>query len=214
MDKLYLEVPTVARKNEAYEFIQEFLDNNSSINGSGSLHRYVNKEKNNYGEWLEKLEEDYVRIPDENKVPSRTFFLIRESDNKIIGMINIRLVLNERLKNFGGNIGYGIRPSERGKGYNKINLYLGLKICNEYGIDNVLLDADLNNPASWKTMEALGGIRVREYYDEINAHCTVVDYNIDVPETLNNYLFYENYISEENEKTLNIITQTKYKLKK
>ena len=45
MDKLYLEVPTIARKNEAYEFIQEFLDNNLSINGSGSLHRYVNKEK-------------------------------------------------------------------------------------------------------------------------------------------------------------------------
>ena len=45
MDKLYLEVPTFARKNDAYEFIQEFLDNNSSINGSGSLHRYVNKEK-------------------------------------------------------------------------------------------------------------------------------------------------------------------------
>lgn len=59
MDKLYLEVPTVARKNEAYEFIREFLDNNSSINNLVSLHRYVNKEKNNYGEWLEKLEEDY-----------------------------------------------------------------------------------------------------------------------------------------------------------
>ena len=131
MDKLYLEVPTITRKKEAYEFIQEFLYNNSSINGSGSLHRYVNKEKNNYEEWLEKLEEDYVRMPDENNVPSRTFFLIRESDNKIVGMINIRLVLNERLEKFGGHIGYGIRPSERGKGYNKINLYLGLKICNE-----------------------------------------------------------------------------------
>ena len=45
MDKLYLKVPTIARKNDAYEFIQEFLDNNSSINGSGSLPRYVNKEK-------------------------------------------------------------------------------------------------------------------------------------------------------------------------
>lgn len=49
-------------------------------------------------------------------------------------------------------------------------------------------------------MEALGEIRVREYYDDVNAPCIVVDYNIDVPETLNNYLFYENYISKENEK--------------
>lgn len=32
-------------------------------------------------------------------------------------MINIRLALNERLKKYGGNIGYSIRPTERGKGY-------------------------------------------------------------------------------------------------
>ncbi len=214
MDKLYLEIPTIKRKKETYEYIQEHLNNNSSIHGSGSLHRYVNKDKNDYEEWLEKLEKDYVRIPDENNVPSRTYFLIRESDNKIIGMINIRLALNEKLKKLGGHIGYGIRPSERRKGYNKINLYLALKICNEFGIDNVLLDADINNPASWKTMEALGGIRVREYYDDVNMHCTVVDYNIDVPKALNDHIFYENYILKENEKVLNIITQTKSKHKK
>ena len=33
-------------------------------------------------------------------------------------------------------------------------------------------------------MEALGGIRIREYYDETYAHCTVVDYNIDVRKAL------------------------------
>ena len=46
-----------------------------------------------------------------------------ESDNKIVGMISIRLKLNKALWNFGGNIGYSIRPSERRKGYNKINLF-------------------------------------------------------------------------------------------
>lgn len=45
-------------------------------------------------------------------------------------------------------------------------------------------------------MEALGYIRVSKYYDYINAQCTFVDYNIDVPETLNNYLLYENCISK------------------
>lgn len=214
MDKLYLEIPTITRKQEAYEFIQEHLDNNSSIHGSGSLYRFVNKDKNNYEEWLNKLENDYVIIPNEEKVPARTFFLIRESDNKIIGMINIRLALNERLKKLGGHIGYGIRPSERKKGYNKINLYLGLKICNEYGIGKVLLDADLNNPASWKTMEALGGKRIKEYFEDSNYHCTVVDYSIDVSKALNEYSFYENYISNKNEKTLNIINETNTKIKK
>ena len=106
-------------------------------------------------------------------------------------MINIRLALNERLSRFGGHIGYSIRPTERGKGYNKLNLYLGLKVCREYGIGSVFMDADLANPASWKTMEALGGIRVREYYDDANAHCTVVDYTIDVGRALEEHPEYE-----------------------
>lgn len=78
-----------------------------------------------------KFQEDSSRIANEEKVPARTYFLIRCSDNKIIGMINIRLSLNEKLKKYGGHIGYSIRPTERGKGYNKINLYLGLKDCQE-----------------------------------------------------------------------------------
>ena len=109
-------------------------------------------------------------------------------------MINIRLALNERLRQFGGNIGYSIRPTERGKGYNKINLYLGLKFCEQVGIGEVFLDADLDNPASWKTMEALGGERLREYYDDKNAHCTVVDYNINVKKALAEHPEYEGLI--------------------
>ena len=109
-------------------------------------------------------------------------------------MINIRLALNERLSHYGGHIGYSIRPTERGKGYNNINLYLGLKVCRKYGIERVFMDADLENPASWKTMEAFGGVRIREYYDDVNAHCTVVDYNIDVSRALDSHPEYEERI--------------------
>lgn len=184
MERLYLEVPSIERKNDAIDYIQEHLDYNSKINGSGGLDRYID----NYEGWLQKLEEDYVRIPNEEKVPARTYFLVRENDNRIVGMINIRTALNEKLRNGAGNIGYGIRPTERRKGYNKINLYLGLKVCDEYGIDVALLDADLDNQASWKTMEALGGIRTREEYDDSEyAKCMVVYYSIDVKKALEDY---------------------------
>ncbi len=136
---------------------------------------------------VKKLDEDYRRIPNEEKVPARTYFLIRESDNRIIGMINIRLALNENLKKFGGHIGYSIRPTERGKGYNKINLYLGLKVCQEYGIETVLMDADKDNPASWRTIESLGGKNIKEFFDNENAHCIVKDYEINVNESINHY---------------------------
>ena len=197
MEKFYLEVPSIKRKEEAIEYINEFYKYNSKINGAGGLQRYLD----NYEGWLEKLEEDYTRQPSEEKVPARTYFLVRENDNRIIGMINIRLALNEILKKSGGHIGYAIRPTERKKGYNKINLYLGLQVCDQYGIDKVFLDADLDNPASWKTMEALGGKRIREYFDNDNYNCMIVDYNIDVKNSLNKYKdTYEQYLSELNKK--------------
>ena len=193
MEKLYYEVPTLSRKADAIAFINEFYECGSSINGTGGL---VRKYKDDYEGWLEKLEKDYVVEVSEETVPARTYFFVRENDKKIIGMINIRLALNEKLKKYGGNIGYCIRPSERGKGYNKINLYLALKLCDKYGIETVLLDADIENPASWKTMEALGGKRVKAYYDDVYSHCVVVDYTIDVKKALHDYNFYESMIIE------------------
>ena len=190
MEKLYFEIPGIARKEDAIGYIREFHEYQSEINGVGGLDRFTD----NYEGWLEKLEQDYTRRPNEEKVPARTFFLVRDTDRRIVGMINIRLCLNERLSRYGGHIGYSIRPTERGKGYNKVNLYLGLKVCDAHGIDTVFMDADLDNPASWKTMEALGGIRIREYYDETYAHCTVVDYNIDVKKALREHPAFEGMI--------------------
>ena len=191
MEKFKFVVPTIEWKQKAIDFINEFYTYNSNINGTGGLQRYLD----NYEGWLEKLEEDYNRQPSEEKVPARTYFFVRESDNKIIGMINIRLALNESLKKYGGHIGYSIRPTERGNGYNKINLYLGLKVCKEYGIEEVFMDADKDNPASWKTIESLGGKNIREYFEDEFDHCIVKDYIINVKTAIDsNKDKYEQYI--------------------
>ena len=187
MEKFYFEIPGISRKEDAIDYIREFLEYGSEINGAGGLHRFLD----DYEGWLKKLDLDYIQVPNEERVPARTYFLVRESDSRIVGMINIRLALNERLSHYGGHIGYSIRPTERGKGYNNVNLYLGLKVCRKYGIERIFMDADLENPASWKTMEAFGGVRIREYYDDVNAHCTVVDYTIDVAAALDGHPEYE-----------------------
>lgn len=193
MEKLKHVRPSKEHKKQAIEFIQEFYEYNSEINGVGGLNRFLD----NYENWLIKLQEDRYRIPNEQKVPAETFFLVRENDNKIVGMINIRLSLNEKLRKFGGNIGYCIRPKERQKGYNKINLYLGLLCCQKHGIKEVLMDCDKNNIASAKTMKSLGGKLIREYYDEENVKCIVQDYIIDVDEAIkNNKSKYEEFISK------------------
>lgn len=193
MERFCFEVPGPGRKADAIDYIREFQAYGSEINGAGGLHRYLD----DYEGWLEKLKADYTREPSEEKVPARTYFLVREGDGRIVGMINIRLALNEKLRRYGGHIGFSIRPTERGKGYNKINLYLGLKVCARHGIGQVLLDADLDNPASWRTMEALGGKRVREYFEDQYDHCMVVDYEIDVRRALETHPEYEALVLRE-----------------
>lgn len=112
---------------------------------------------------------------------------MRENDNKIVGMINIRLSLNDKLKKFGGHIGYSIRPTERQKGYNKVNLFLALLCCQNHGIKEVLMDCDKDNLGSAKTIQALGGTLIREYYDDLNSNCMVQDYKINVDDSINKY---------------------------
>jgi predicted acetyltransferase len=161
MERYYHVIPDESYRNQALEYIEEHHRYNSNINGCGGLDHYTH----DYGAWLRRLEEYRNIEPDENRVPAETYMLIRESDNRLIGMINIRLVLNERLQRIGGHIGYGIRPTERGHGYNEINLYLALLRCHEVGLDMVLLDCDDDNPASYRTMEALGGVMINRWED-------------------------------------------------
>lgn len=195
MEKFKHVKPTKEYEKQAIEFIQEFYQYNSKINGVGGLNRFLE----DYDGWLLKLEEDRNRFPNEEKVPAETFFFVRENDNKIIGMINIRLALNEKLRKFGGHIGYSIRPTERQKGYNKINLYLGLLCCQKHGISEVLMDCDKDNLASAKTMQSFGAKLIREYYDAENVKCIVQDYIINVNEAINRNKFkYEEFISKSN----------------
>lgn len=168
--------PTIEYKEKAIDYINEFYEYKSDINGVGGLYRYLD----DYEGWLEKLEKDKEQPVTKERVPAETFFLVREEDDKIVGMINIRLALNEKFKKINGNIGYSIRPTERGKGYNNINLYLGLKKCKEYGIKDALLTVDKDNLPSKKTILRFNPRFEREYFDEDSHNCIIQLYWINV----------------------------------
>ena len=156
MEYLYYEAPSLDRKEDAIEYIKEHLEYNSRINGSGGLDKYLE----DYEGWLEYLER--CKKPTEDRVPGLTYFLVRESDNKIIGMANIRLYLNESLKREGGHIGYGIRPTERRKGYATAMIDLALEEAKKLGIHRVLMCCDKENIASAKSIINNGGILENE----------------------------------------------------
>lgn len=116
MDKLFLETPTINRKQEALEYLKENIKYRSDLNGTGGMDKCL--EGTTYEEWLNELEkkknlEYLIKI---KRCPSKTYFVIREEDNKIVGMINIRYnISDDRLKDGASHIGYGIRPTERKK---------------------------------------------------------------------------------------------------
>lgn len=192
MEKFYLEYPTPERKQEAIDYIVEHIKAKSNINGSGGL----DKGYTDYEGWLQKkeLEKNEETCP-EGRAPGYTYFLIRENDNKIVGMTNLRYKLTEHLLEYGGHIGYSIRPTERGKGYAKVLLYLVLQKCKELNLEKVLLSANESNPPSWRTIEALGGVfenKVPNKYEEGEILCK---YWINVDESLEKYKKeYQRYI--------------------
>ena len=162
-EKFKLVTPTIKYKRKAIKYIKEHNKYNSRINGSGLLYEYIN----DYESWLKKLDFERNIVKDNVFVPNETYFLVRENDDRIIGMVNLRTELNERVKNSYGSIGYGIRPKERRKGYNKINLYLTLLECQRRGIKNVVLSCEKDNIASSKSMLALGAVFDKEIFNGI-----------------------------------------------
>lgn len=202
IEKFYLEEPSLERKNEIIDYINEFVEYKSNINGTGSLDKILD------GYTFEQALDRCLNIQYEEyakkigRSQGKTFLLVRKNDNKIIGTINIRWNLTEKMKQFGGNIGYGIRPTERKKGYNKINLYLGLIEAKRIGLDKVMLDCDVDNLASSKTMEALGGKLERTEIDPYDGILTSV-YWINVDESLEKYKdSYAKFIDENKKKSI------------
>jgi predicted acetyltransferase len=108
-----------------------------------------------YEEFLVVLE-DRVKGK-EPWVPSSHYFLV-DNVNQIMGMIDIRHELNEYLRTIGGHIGYGVRPSERNKGYASYLLKETLTKCKELQISQVLITCDEDNIGSTKVILNNGGI--------------------------------------------------------
>ena len=186
MSEFYLDIPSRKWKNEISDYLNELVLYNSDINGI----EVFNKMLNGYSfeevlEYCLNLEKKEI-CNNLGKPQVKTFLLIRKEDERVVGAINIRWNYPNDMKKFTGNIGYGIRPSERRKGYNKINLYLGLVEANKIGLEHVKLVCEKDNIASVKTIEGLGGKLEFSEIDPDDGVLTNV-YSFDVLDTINKY---------------------------
>lgn len=155
MEEIVLIEPKIEYSESIMAFRNEMLETNDDFAGCGSL-----RDCDNCKTWLDSI----LMLSNEDTcpngyVPSDSFLAVRKNDNKLIGIIELRHRINTPiLSTWGGNIGFSVRPSERGKGYAKEMLRQLLILCSELGIKRVLVTCNQENIASEKTIVANGGV--------------------------------------------------------
>jgi predicted acetyltransferase len=116
-------------------------------------------------EWLGQLEAEshpdaIARFP--GWVPQTTLWWVDE--DVYLGRVAIRHRLTEPLLQFGGHIGYDVRPTARLQGHATAMLRSSLPFARALGIEQALVTCDHDNVGSAKVIESNGGVE-----DEPNA---------------------------------------------
>lgn len=162
MNELILVVPTADFLEQISAYKIEFLNANEYLYGGARL-----AEMSDLNSWLSHVSAIAKGEGlEEGRIPSLTYLCMRQFDQKMVGICNIRHNLNQPfLINFAGHIGYSICLSERRKGYAKEQLRLALKKSEQLGVKKVLVTCDVNNFASERTIMANGGIFENTYVE-------------------------------------------------
>ncbi len=157
MNEVMLIKPTSEYSGEIMDFRHELIELGSEFSGCGALSNCASAD-----EWIRLVISNETTCPQGN-VTSSSYIAVRLSDNKVVGIIDLRHHIDHPiLRVWGGHMGYTVRPSERRKGYAKEMLRQNLQNCRVRGMDKVLITCERNNIASEKTIRANGGVFEKE----------------------------------------------------
>ena len=161
-EKLLLLRPTAEYIPQYEAYRLEFLDFGGSMDGAGSLRRLESGRA-----WLDEVERfSRPETVPEGKVVSTQFILVREADDRLLGMLQLRHDLNDYLRRIAGHIGYSVRPSERRRGYAKRMLAMALDEARKLGLERVMISCSVENEASRRTILSNGGVFESTVLDE------------------------------------------------
>ena len=96
-----------------------------------------------------------VNLP-QDWVPSSAFWALSEA-GELVGEIEIRHRLTPALEDFGGHIGFAVRPGQRRRGYATQMLAVMLEKARVMGLKRVLVTCDPANAGSARTIQKNGG---------------------------------------------------------
>ncbi len=103
----------------------------------------------------------------ENHVPEYGFHMFKTGTNNFMGNIGLRIILNDRLKKYGGNVNYNVEEKHRGNRYASRSCKLLFPLARKHELCELLVTCAPDNIGSKKTCEAIGGKLIETNYIEI-----------------------------------------------
>ena len=161
MDNYYLSIIKPEYYRSIEEYRRQMIDSGSDFHGCASLDKYEDIEK-----WHLncKLFENVDTLPPLYSLAYEYLFM---DDEEVVGMVNIRpeALNHPYLKEYGGHIGYSIKPSKRDRGLGTLMLKKVLELCKrEFGLNKVLITCHEDNEASKTVIMNNGGVYDNKKY--------------------------------------------------
>ena len=143
-------LPCINDEKMLQEYVREHHDH-----GETSISASLGLTSSDYSEWVEKIQRNALTG---DAAWGKSLLYLCFDQDRLVGLLSIRYELPKELSDKIGDIGYGVRPSERNKGYATAMLRYALSVCKEKGMGKVLLGCYKDNLASAATIRKNGGI--------------------------------------------------------
>lgn len=175
--KLYFVKPDLTYFEQYNDMMTEWKNSNTQIAPWFLGEPFLMLE--DYAAFVKRLDDyEHGTNLDSRFCTTTSFFVVNEND-RLIGAASLRHYLTIEGYNTWGHIGYGVRPSERRKGYATRMLQMMLEEAKNKKIRRVLIACHTSNIGSAKVIERCNGKRENIVQDPNDANETICRYWID-----------------------------------